>query len=54
MCLFFNIEWFYKLDLKSDNIDIHCIVDRRLERKYVSLNSVYKQERYGRSTTLTF
>ena len=42
------IEWFYKLNLQCDNIDIHCIVDRRLERKYVSLNSVYKHEQYGR------
>ena len=40
-------EWFYKLDLKCDNIDIHCIVDRRLERKYASLNSVYRHEPYG-------
>jgi hypothetical protein len=42
------LEYFYKLDLKCDNIDIHCIVDRRLERTYASLNSVYKHEQYGR------
>ena len=42
------IEWFCKLDLKCDNVDIHCIVDRRLERKYASLNSVYKHEPYER------
>ena len=42
------IEWFYKLDLKCDDNNIHCIVDRRLERKYVSLSSVYKHEPYGR------
>ena len=42
------IEWFYKLDLKCDNIVIHCIVDRSLERKYASLNSVYQHKPYGR------
>jgi hypothetical protein len=42
------IEWFYNLDLQCDNIDIHCIVDRRLERKCASLNSVYQHEPYGR------
>ncbi|CAC5391225.1 unnamed protein product [Mytilus coruscus] len=40
-------DWFYKLDLRCDSIDVNCIVDRRLEKQYISLKLLYGRRQYN-------
>ncbi|VDI06723.1 Hypothetical predicted protein [Mytilus galloprovincialis] len=35
--------WFYQLNMTCDNIDIHCIIDERLEIKYRYLQAYYRK-----------
>lgn len=47
-------DWFYKLTVHCDNIDINCIIDKRLETKYTSFGSVLgRQDRKGKYVVLS-
>jgi hypothetical protein len=47
-------DWFYKLTVHCDNIDINCIIDKRLETKYTSFGSVLGcQDRRGKYVVLS-
>lgn len=41
------VDWFYKLELRCDSIDVNCIVDRRLEKQYISLKLLYERSQYN-------
>lgn len=48
------VDWFYKLNLRCDNIETDCMVDRRLEKEYCYLKILKRSTNYaGKANIMT-